>query len=115
LDFNSLGHLLADGHIVSFAHVTDDRLVEVVTGDALGAADGDVGQGNDGDFGGAAADIDDHAGGGLGDGETRADRGGHGLFDQVDAACAGALGAVEHGAFFNGGDPGRYCDDDARA
>ena len=31
----------------------------------------------------AAPDIDDHAAGRLSHGETRADSGGHGLFDQV--------------------------------
>src|SRR6201999_464793 len=96
-------------------HVVHDRLVEVVTGHANRFADADVGQGDDGHFRRAAADVDDHAGGRFGDGQAGADRGGHGLFDEEDAASAGALGGVEHGALFDGGDAGGDGDDDARA
>ena len=72
--------------------MVDDRFVEVVTGDAFAAADGNVGQGDDGDLGRAAADIHDHACGRFGDGEASADGGGHGFFNQEHAAGAGALG-----------------------
>jgi hypothetical protein len=84
--------------------VVDDRFVKIIAGDAHRFADADVGQGDDGHFRGAAADVDDHAGGGFGDGQPRADGGGHRFFDQIHAPRAGALGAVEHRAFFDGGD-----------
>ncbi len=115
LDFDLLGHLLADGHVVGFFHVADDRLIEIVAGDADGFADADVGQGDDRDFRRAAADVDDHAGGGFGDRKPRADGGGHGLFDQIHPPCPGALGAVVHGAPLDGGDSRWDRDDHARA
>ena len=47
-------------------------------------------------------------------GQPGADGGGHGLFDQVDLARAGALGALLHGALLDLGDAERHADDDAR-
>ena len=83
--------------------LTDDRIVKIIARDAHRFADGNIGQRNDGDLGRAAADIDDHAGRRFGDRQPRADRGGHRFFDEVHAARTGALGAVEHRAFFNRG------------
>ena len=47
-------------------------------------------------------------------GKSRADRGGHGLLDQVDFAGARAIGGVLHGAFFHRRDFAGHADDDAR-
>ncbi len=115
LDLDPLGGLLADHQVVGLFHVVDDGLVHVVAGDADGFADGDVGQGDDGDFGRAAADVHDHGGGRLGDGQARADARGHGLFDEVDPPCPGPLGGVEHRPLFHGGDARGDGDDHARA
>jgi hypothetical protein len=43
---------------------------------------------------GAAADVDDHVAGGLGDGQPGADGGGHGLVDEVDLGSLGLRGRV---------------------
>jgi len=66
-----------------------------------------------GDLGGAAADVDDHVGGGFVDRETDADRGGHGLGNGDDVAGAGVEGGVFDGAFLDLRDAGRDGDDDA--
>ena len=92
LDLDFFGVLIADHKVVGFFHMVDDGFIKIIAGGADGFADGDVGQGDDGDLGGAAADIDDHAGLGFGDGEAGADARGHGFFDEIDFACAGALG-----------------------
>ena len=88
---------VADAERKVLLDVFDDGLIHFVAGDADGAADDDVGQAEDGDFGRAAADVADHAGHRLGDREPGADAGRFGLFDQIDAAGAGAFGAVEDG------------------
>jgi len=61
----------------------------------------DSGQRDDGDLGGAAADVHDHVAARLGDRKSRANRGGHGLFDQVDLACACAFRALLDRAFLD--------------
>src|SRR5712675_491281 len=50
------------------------------------------------DVGRAAADVDDHVAGGLGDGQAGADGRGNGLLDQVDLAGARALGGFAYRA-----------------
>ena len=69
---------------------------------------------DDRDLGGAAADVDDHVPGRLGDGEPRADRGGHRLLDQVGLARAGGERRLLDGALLDAGDARRDADDDAR-
>ena len=61
----------------------------------------------------SAADIDHHVAAGLGDGQTRADGGDHGLLDQEDFAGLGAVGGILDGALFHLGDLRRNPDDDA--
>ncbi len=66
------------------------------------------------DIGGAAADIDHHVAAGLGDGQTGADGGHHGLLHQVHFAGLGAIGRVHDRALFHLRDLRRHADDDAR-
>ena len=47
---------------------------------------------NDGNFGCTAADVDDHVGGWLMDGEIDANRSSHGLFDENHLLSAGVQG-----------------------
>jgi hypothetical protein len=68
---------------------------------------------DDGDLGRAAADVDDHVPGRLGDREPGADRGGHRLLDQEDLARAGGLGGLLDGALLDLGDAEGHADDDA--
>ncbi len=74
-----------------------------------------TGERDDGDVGRAAADVDDHVAGRLGDRHAGADRRGHRLFDEVDFTRLRAIGAVFDRAFFDLRDLGRHTDDDARA
>src|SRR5690606_2679478 len=76
-DFDFLGGAFSDEQVVGPLHVIDDRVVNFVAADANAFGENDSGKGNDGDFGGAAADIDDHVGGGFVDRKTDSDRRGH--------------------------------------
>ena len=96
------------------ADVADDRLVHLVAADPHAARIDDAAQGDDGDLGGAAADIDDHAAGWFGDRQAGADRRGHRLLDQLHPAGAGAFGTFLDGAAFDRGGAGRDADDDQR-
>src|SRR5882672_9981847 len=111
---DQLGGALADQEIVLAFDVLDDRLIHLVPAhaDALGVHD--AGERDHRDVAGAAADVDDHVPGRLGDGQPRPDRRGHGLLDQVDLARPGALRGLAHGAAFHFGDARRDPDDDAR-
>ena len=87
--------------VVLALDVLDDGLVHLVAADAHGLRKDDAGERDDGDLGGAAADVDDHVAGRLGDRQARADGRGHGLFDQVDLAGAGGLGRLSRTARFS--------------
>ena len=115
LDLDLLGGAVADEQAVHLAHVVDDRLVQLVAGDADRLAVDDAGHRDDGDVGGAAADVDDHVAGRLGDGQAGADGGGDRLVDQVDLAGLGPQRALLHRAALDLRDLGRHADDDARA
>src|SRR5712691_11279103 len=90
LELDLLGGLLADEQLVLALDVIDDRLVHLVAADAQRLRDDDPAQRDDGDLGGAAADVDDHVPGRLRDGQPGPDRGRHRLLDQVGLARAGA-------------------------
>ncbi len=107
LHLDLLGGALADEQVVLALEVGDDRLVHLVAGHADGAGVDDAGERDDGDVGGAAADVDDHVAAGLGDGEAGADGGDHRLLDEMDLGGFGAVGRVHDGALFHLGDLGR--------
>ena len=67
-----------------------------------------------GHLGRAAADVDDHVAGRLGDRQAGADRGGHRLLDQVGLARAGRERRLLDRALLDAGHAGRHADDDAR-
>ena len=94
--------------------VVDDRLVHLVAADAQRLRDDDAAERDDGDLGRAAADVDDHVPGRLGDRQPGADRGGHRLLDQVRLARAGRERRLLDGALLDARDAGRNADDDAR-
>ena len=60
---------------------------------------------------GAAADIDHHVAARLGDGQTGADGGYHGLLDQEHFTSLGAIGGILDRALFYLGDLRRHADD----
>ena len=109
------GGALPEGDAVFLLDVVDDRVVQLVAADADRHGGDDAAERNDRHFGGAAADVDDHVAGRLVNGKARPDRGGHGLFDDVDGlAGAGELGRLGHGALLDTGDARRNADDHAR-
>ncbi len=68
---------------------------------------------DDGHLGGAAADVDDHGAGRLGDGQVGAHGSGHRLLDQIRLAGTSLHGGLEHRALLNRGGAARNADDDA--
>ena len=113
-DLDRFGRALADQQVVLALEVLHDGFVHLVAGHADGTRVDDAAQRDDGDVGGAAADVDDHVAGRLGDGQAGADRGGHGLLDEINFAGARAVGGVLHGALFDRRDLAGDADDDAR-
>jgi hypothetical protein len=89
---DALGGGFADQGAVGTAHVVDDRFVEAVAADAHRLRVDDAVERDHRDFGGAAADVDDHRAAGLGHRQAGADRGGHRFLDQVHLARTGLLG-----------------------
>jgi hypothetical protein len=71
------------------AQVADDRLVHPVAAHADRPGIDDVAQRQHRNLGRAAADVDDHVAGRVGDRHARADGGGDGLGDEPGAARAG--------------------------
>ena len=105
---------VTDRKIVSTAHVVDDRLVDLVSGDAYGAACHDSAKRNHRNFRRAAADIDDHRARRLRDRQSCADRRRHRLFDGEGFTRARFLCRFGDGAFFYFSDAGRHTDYDTR-
>src|SRR5690606_10598645 len=79
------------------------------------AGEDDAAERDDGDFRRAAADVDHHAADRFGDGEFRADRGGHRFFNEENAAGAGHHGAFADGAALDFRNACGDADDDSRA
>src|SRR5262249_5825886 len=73
----------------------------------------DAAERDDRDLARAAADVDDHVPGRLGDRQPGADRGGHGLLDQVRLPRPRRQRRLLDGALLDAGDAARHADDDA--
>src|SRR5690606_9763070 len=93
--------------------VVDDCEVELVAADTDRHARDDAAQGDHGDLGGATADVDDHVAGRLVHGEPGADRGGHGLLDDVNLARPGRVPRVLDRALLDAGDARGHADNQA--
>ena len=94
--------------------VVDDRLVELVAADPDRLRDDDPAERDHRHLGGAAADVDDHRAGRLGDRQAGADRRRHRLLDQVGLAGAGREAGLLDRPLLDPGDAGGDADDDAR-
>ena len=113
-DLDVLGGALAEQEAVLLLDVLDDRVVQLVAGDPDGLGGDDAAERDDGDLGGAAADVHDHVAGGLVHREAGADGRGHRLLDDVHLAGARLGGRLDDGAALDAGDAGGHTDDDAR-
>src|SRR5690242_14731379 len=113
-DLDVLGAALAEQQGVLGADVADHGLVDLVAADPHGAGVDDAAEADHGDVGGAAADVDDHAGGGVVDRQVGPDRSSHRLLDDVDPPGAGADRRVLQGPALDAGDLAGHADDDAR-
>ncbi len=94
------------------AHIFHHGLVELVPGHLDGGGLHHASQGDDGDVGGAAADIYNHMAVRLHDVNARADGSGNGLFNQVHPPAARLYARIHHGALLHLGDAGGDADDD---
>src|SRR5580700_6168668 len=112
--FDLLGSALADQQVIFPLQIIHDSFVHLVAGHAHGTGVDDATQRDDGDVGGAAADVNHHIAAGLGDGQSRADGRDHGLFDEMHFAGFGAIGGVHDRALFHLSDFRRHADHDAR-
>ena len=110
-DLDLLSRALTERQAVLLLDVLDDGVVELVAADADRLAGDDAAQRDHGDLGGAAADVDDHVAGGLGDRQAGADGRGHGLFDD-EGVLAGPreLCGLLHGPLLDAGDARRDAD-----
>src|SRR5207237_10538986 len=115
LELDLLGCLLADPQLVLALDVADDRLVHLVAADAQRLRDDDAAERDDRDLGRAAADVDDHVPGRLGDGQPGPDRGRHRLLDQVRLSRAGRERRLFDRALLDAGDARGDADGDAWA
>lgn len=89
-DLDLFGRGFADEHVVLALDVGHDGFVHFVAAHAHRARIHNARKGNDRHLRSTAADIHHHVGGGLLNGQVRADGCGHGLFNKVDLARAGA-------------------------
>ena len=114
LELDLLRGLLADQQLVLALDVVDDRLVHLVAADSQRLGDDDPAERDHRHFGRAAADVDDHVPGRLGDRKPGADRSGHRLLDQVRLPGTGRERGLLDCALLDPGHPRGDADDDAR-
>src|SRR5699024_2111194 len=100
--------------VVVLAHELEDGTVELVTGYADRGVRHDTREGDDGDLGGAATDVEHHTAGGRVHRQPDADRRGHRLGHHPDVLDAGAPGGVAHRAALDFGDAGGDAHDEPR-
>ena len=115
LDLDLLSSALTDEQVVLALDERDDGLVEHVACHPDAAGRHDAAQRDDGDLGRAAADVHDHAAGGLADGQACTDGRSHGLLDDGDLAGTSLQGRLTHRAALDFRHAGRDADDHAGA
>ena len=111
LDLDLLGSPLTDEQVVLALDEGDDGLIEHITGHAHAAGSHDAAQRDDGDLRRAAADIHDHAAGGLADGQACTDGSCHGLLNDRHLTGTSLQGSLAHSAALHLGNAGGNADD----
>src|SRR5215210_4835436 len=109
-----LGRGFADQEVVVAPDVRADGFIHLVAADAYGGGVGGAAQAQHGDLGRAAADVDDHRSDRGGHRHVGADRGSHGLLDQIDGAGPGVGGGGADRAALDRSRSGRDTDHDFR-
>jgi len=94
------------------ANIGDDSFVHLVTTSAHRGGIGQPAQAENGDFGGAATNIDHHAANRLGNGHIRANRRCHRLKDQMNVRGPCVRRRIADRAAFNRGGARRHTDHD---
>src|SRR5689334_9481958 len=112
---DGFGRPLADEDVVVLLEELDDRVVHLVARDADRLLVDDAREGDDGDLGRAAADVDDHVAGGSVDVESDADGGRHRFGDEMHFLRPGVFGGVAHRALLDLRHAARHADDDPAA
>ena len=107
---DALGGGLADECAVVAADITHDGVVKPITADTRRFGIDNSVQRDNTHLRGAAADIQHHRATRFLDRQTRANRGRHGLFDQVDLAGARPQRGFLDGAAFDLGGPAGHAD-----
>src|SRR5699024_6097257 len=103
----------SDHHGVLLLDEGHDGQVEFVTAHTDGLGGDDSSHGDDGDLGGAPADVHHHVPGGFVDRKFRTDGRGHGFFDDVDPARTRLVARLLDRAVLDRGDTAGYGHDDA--
>ena len=111
LDLDLLGGALTDEQVVLALNESNDGLIEHITSHAHTAGSYDTAQRDDCDLRRAAADIHDHAAGGLADGQACTDGSSHGLFNDRHLTGTGLQGSLAHCAALHLGNTGGDADD----
>ncbi len=112
-DLDLFGGPFADHEVVGAFQVIDDGVIDFIATDADALGVDDSGKGNDSDFGGTTADINNHIGGRFVDREPHADCGGHRFFNKDNIACARPDGGILNSAPLDFGNPGGNGNNDA--
>ncbi len=114
LELDLLRGLRPYEELVLLLDVVDDRLVHLVAADPHALGDDDAAERDDRDLGRAAADVDDHVPGRIGDRQPGADRGCHRLLDEIGLARARRERRLLDRALLDARDTRRDADDHAR-
>src|SRR5690554_213284 len=112
---DEFGRRFADQHAVVAADVVDDGFVEFIAAHPDRTLVHHATQGNNGHFGGATADINNHGAAGIGNGQSGADGCCHGFFDEINLAGACPQGRLAYCAALDLRRAARNANDDARA
>ena len=97
--FDRLCGSFTNQYIIFAAHVTDDRLVELVTRDLGGARHNNAAKRKNGYVGGSTANVNNHVANGGIDVQPCANGGGNRLFDQVGLLRARFACGIQHCLF----------------
>ena len=97
VDLDTLGHALADLHIVLTRHILLDVCVQIIASHLDAGIGNDTTQRDDGNLGRTATDVDNHVALGRLDVDTDTDSSCHRLENQIDITAVGMLGRVTDG------------------